>query len=102
MKTRLISVNKWTSFKKQQKKLANKKNDTREIVVDLVHLENNVVRHTGFSQQHVQLARHAPGDRVDAKPAQRTKVYIAPIDRRSWTCTLQETTEKSLRPCLMY
>lgn len=50
------------------------KHFTREIVVDLIHLKNNIVRHAGFSQQHVQLPRHAPSDGVDAKPAPANKI----------------------------
>ena len=37
----------------------------RELAVDLVHLLELVVGHVGLGQQHVHVARHAPGDRVD-------------------------------------
>merc|ERR1719402_1287869 len=39
-----------------------------EVVVQLVHLQHNVVRDTGLGQQHVQLPGHPAGDRVDAEP----------------------------------
>ena len=36
-----------------------------ELAVDVFHLEHLVVRHLGLGQQHVHVARHAAGDRVD-------------------------------------
>jgi energy-coupling factor transport system substrate-specific component len=39
----------------------------REVVVDLVHLEHDVVGHLGLGEQHVHVARHAAGDRMDAE-----------------------------------
>src|SRR5262249_14237528 len=39
-----------------------------EVVVDLVHFQHDVVRHLGLGQQHVHVARQAPGDGVDAEP----------------------------------
>mmetsp|Transcript_73624 Transcript_73624/g.221323 ORF Transcript_73624/g.221323 Transcript_73624/m.221323 type:complete len:480 (+) Transcript_73624:138-1577(+) len=38
-----------------------------KVVVDLLHLEHVVVRHARLREQHVELARHAAGDRVDAE-----------------------------------
>ena len=40
---------------------------SREVLVDLVHLEHDVVRHVGLGQQHVHVAGHAAGNRVDAE-----------------------------------
>jgi hypothetical protein len=37
-----------------------------EFVVDVFELEDQVVGHAGLGQQHVHLARHAAGDRMDA------------------------------------
>jgi hypothetical protein len=39
----------------------------REVLVDLVHLQHDVVGHLGFGQQHVHVAGHAAGHRVDAE-----------------------------------
>ena len=39
----------------------------RQVVVDLLHLEDDVVRHAGLGQQHVELAGHAPRHRVDGE-----------------------------------
>ena len=39
----------------------------REVVVDLVHLEHDVVRHVRFGEQHVHVSGQAAGDRVDAE-----------------------------------
>ena len=36
-----------------------------ELAIDVFHLEHLVVRHLGLGQQHVHVARHAAGDRVD-------------------------------------
>jgi hypothetical protein len=36
-----------------------------ELAVDVFHLEHLVVGHLGLGQQHVHVARHAPGHRVD-------------------------------------
>jgi hypothetical protein len=38
-----------------------------EVLVDLVHLEHDVVGHLGLGQQHVHVAGHAAGHRVDAE-----------------------------------
>jgi hypothetical protein len=38
-----------------------------EVVVDLVEFEHDVVRHLGFGEQHVHVARQAPGDGMDAE-----------------------------------
>ena len=38
-----------------------------EVVVDLVHLEHDVVGHLGLGEQHVHVAGQAAGDRVDAE-----------------------------------
>ncbi len=38
-----------------------------EIIVDLVHLQHDVVRHFRFRQQHVHVAWQTPRHRVDAK-----------------------------------
>ena len=37
----------------------------REFVVDVLQLEHLVIRHVGFGEQHVHVARHAARDRVD-------------------------------------
>jgi hypothetical protein len=37
----------------------------RELAVDVLQLEHFVIRHVGFGQQHVHVARHAARDRVD-------------------------------------
>ncbi len=39
---------------------------SRKLRIDLVHLHQLVVGHVGLGQQHVHVARHAPGDGVDA------------------------------------
>ena len=39
----------------------------REVLVDLVHLHHDVVGHLRLGQQHVHVAGHAAGDRVDAE-----------------------------------
>ena len=39
-----------------------------EVVVDLVHLQDDVVGHLGLGQQHVHVAGQAAGDGVDAEP----------------------------------
>jgi AspT/YidE/YbjL antiporter-like protein len=39
-----------------------------EVVVDLVHLQDDVVGHLGLGQQDVHVAREPTGDRVDAEP----------------------------------
>ena len=39
-----------------------------EVVVDLVHLEHDVVGHLGLGEQHVHVPGQAAGDRVDAEP----------------------------------
>ena len=36
-----------------------------EVVVDLVHLEDDVVGHVGLGEQHVHVPGQAAGDRVD-------------------------------------
>ena len=36
-----------------------------ELAVDVVHLEHLVVGHLGLGQQHVHVARHAAGHRMD-------------------------------------
>ena len=38
-----------------------------EVVVDLVHLQHDVVGHLGLGQQHVHVAGHAAGHRMDAE-----------------------------------
>ena len=37
----------------------------RELGVDVLELEHLVIGHVGFGQQHVHVAGHAAGDRVD-------------------------------------
>ena len=37
----------------------------RELGVDVLELEHLVVGHVGFGQQHVHVAGHAAGDRMD-------------------------------------
>ena len=39
-----------------------------EVVVDLVHLQDDVVGHLGLGEQHVHVAGQAAGDGVDAEP----------------------------------
>ena len=39
----------------------------RQVAVDLVHLDQRVVRDFGFGQQHVHVAGHAPGDGMDGE-----------------------------------
>src|SRR5665811_231592 len=39
-----------------------------EVVVDLVHLEHDVVRHLRLGEQHVHVTGQTTGDRVDAEP----------------------------------
>jgi hypothetical protein len=36
-----------------------------EVAIDLVELEDLLIGHVRFGQQHVHMARHAPGDRMD-------------------------------------
>mmetsp|Transcript_6580 Transcript_6580/g.12392 ORF Transcript_6580/g.12392 Transcript_6580/m.12392 type:complete len:378 (+) Transcript_6580:537-1670(+) len=38
-----------------------------EVVVDLVHLQHDIVGDTSLSQKHVQLTRHTPGDGVNTE-----------------------------------
>ena len=38
-----------------------------EVVVDLVHLEDDVVRHLGLGEQHVHVPGQPAGHRVDAE-----------------------------------
>ena len=38
-----------------------------EVVVDLVHLQHDVVGHLGLGEQHVHVPGQAAGDRVDAE-----------------------------------
>lgn len=52
-------------------------------MVDLVHLQNDVVRHASFSQQHIQLPRHAPCNGVDTEPAEQTKIHIPTGTKRT-------------------
>src|SRR5512137_433049 len=47
-----------------------------ELAVDVLHLEHLVVRHLGFREQHVHVARHAARDRVD-----RVLHLHAPLDQ---------------------
>jgi hypothetical protein len=47
-----------------------------ELVVDVVELEDHVVGHAGLGQQHVHLARHAAGHRMDRE-----------LDRRPAACS---------------
>lgn len=60
-------------------------------MVDLFHLENDVVWDAGFSQQHVQLAGHAPSDGVDAEPARKQKSYIPADSNGQMTVDLRTT-----------
>mmetsp|Transcript_27536 Transcript_27536/g.90285 ORF Transcript_27536/g.90285 Transcript_27536/m.90285 type:complete len:538 (-) Transcript_27536:344-1957(-) len=39
----------------------------RQLVVDLLHLEHDVVRHSRLGEQHVELPRHAARHRVDGE-----------------------------------
>ena len=39
----------------------------REVAVDLIDFEHALVRDAGLSEVHIELPRHAPGHRVDAK-----------------------------------
>ena len=39
----------------------------REVLVDLVHLEHDVVGHLGLGEQHVHVPGHAAGDRVNGE-----------------------------------
>jgi hypothetical protein len=48
----------------------------REVLVDLVHLHHDVVGHLGLGQQHVHVAGHAAGHRVDGK------AHVTPFSRR--------------------
>lgn len=64
-------------------------------MVDLIHLKNNVVWHASFSQQHVQLPRHAPSNGVDAEPAQQTKFHTPAGSKGPMIIDLH-TTEKPL------
>ena len=41
---------------------------TGEVLINLFHFQNNIIWDTGFSQQHVELTRHAASDRVNTKP----------------------------------
>ncbi len=38
-----------------------------EVVVDLIHLQHDVIRDFRFRQQHVHVARQTPGNRVNTK-----------------------------------
>ncbi len=48
-----------------------------ELRVDVVHLLELVVRHVGLGEQHVHVARHAAGDRVDRRRAPRRRAARA-------------------------
>ena len=37
----------------------------RELGIDVLELEHLVIRHVGFGEQHVHVAGHAAGDRMD-------------------------------------
>ena len=39
----------------------------RKGAVDFVHIERLVLRNVGFGKQHVHVAGHAPGDRMNAE-----------------------------------
>ena len=45
-----------------------------EVVVDFVHLEDDVVWDSSLSQKDVELAWHTAGHRVDAKPEKNSKI----------------------------
>ena len=60
--------------------------DVREIVVDLVHLEDDVIRHLGLGQQHVHVAGHAAGDRVDARVDRGLDPLLQGTNQRHRAC----------------
>merc|ERR1719483_1261225 len=39
-----------------------------EVVVKFIHLHYNIVWHTSFSKQYIELSRHSASDWVDTKP----------------------------------
>lgn len=41
---------------------------TREILVDLIHLQDDVIGNASLSQEDVELAGHTTCNRVDSKP----------------------------------
>lgn len=41
---------------------------TSEVFINLVHFQDNIVRDTSFSQQHIELTRHTASNRVNTKP----------------------------------
>ena len=38
-----------------------------QVIVDLIHLEDDIIRHSSLREEHIQLAGHAAGDRMDRK-----------------------------------
>ena len=40
----------------------------REVVIDLVHLQHDIIGHFGFGQKHVHVPRQTPRNRVNTKP----------------------------------
>lgn len=41
---------------------------TREVFIDLIHLQDDVIRNASFSQENIQLTRHTTSNWVDSKP----------------------------------
>ena len=38
-----------------------------QVIVDLIHLEDDIIRHSSLREEHIQLAGHAASDRMDRK-----------------------------------
>lgn len=56
---------------------------TREILVDLIHLQDDVIGNTSLSQEDVELAGHTTRNRVDSEPIEdgsRTSMLIKQTD----------------------
>jgi hypothetical protein len=59
----------------------------REVLVDLVHFQDDVVGHLGLGQQHVHVPGHPPRHRVDAeahRDALATQVLGDLADTACW------------------
>ena len=63
----------------------------REVVVDLVHLQDDVVGDVRLGEQHVHVARQAAGDRVDREPHVDAVARAAPRSSSRTACCARAT-----------
>lgn len=45
---------------------------TREVLIDFLHFQDNIIRDACFSQQHVELTGHTAGNGMNTEPAKNT------------------------------